>query len=126
MANPEIDVFELFHNILTVKTEPIKAGSKVLIDWPYKALTKDLVEDTKGNCGCTKPEVLDDRIRAIYTNGDSSKDIEKSGGAKVVSKSVTVYLKDGEELEITNKKGVKQFNPNKAAVTLTFHVTVVP
>lgn len=126
MANSEIDVFDLFNNVLTVITEPIKAGSKVTIDWPYKALTKDLVEDTKGNCGCTKPEVLDDRIRAVYTDNSNRRDIEKGGGAKVVSKSVTVYLRDGEPLEVVNKKGVKQHNSRKSAVTLTFHVTVVP
>jgi hypothetical protein len=125
MANSEIDVFDLFNNILTVITEPIKAGSKVTIDWPYKALTKDLVEDTKGNCGCTKPEVLDDRIRAVYTDSSNRKDLQKNG-AKVVSKSVTVYLKDGEKLKITNSKGVEQYNDKKASVTLTFHVTVVP
>ena len=126
MAKEDIDVFEMFHNVLTVVTEPVKAGSKVTIDWPYKGLTKDLVEDTKGNCGCTKPEVLDDRIRAVYTDSTKSKDIEKLGGAKVVSKSVTVYLKDGEPLMVKNKKGVEQPNQNKIAVTLTFHVTVVP
>lgn len=125
MANSEIDVFDLFNNILTVITEPIKAGSKVTIDWPYKALTRDLVEDTKGNCGCTKPEVLDDRIRAVYTDSSNRKDLQKSG-AKVVSKSVTVYLRDGEKLKITNSKGVEQYNDKKTSVTLTFHVTVVP
>lgn len=125
MANSEIDVFDLFNNVLTVITEPIKAGSKVTIEWPYKALTKDLVEDTKGNCGCTKPEVLNDRIRAVYTDSTNRRELLKNG-AKVISKSVTVYLRDGEQLKIKNSKGVEQYNDKKASITLTFHVTVVP
>lgn len=124
MAKEDIDVFELFHNVLTVVTQPIKAGSKVTIDWPYKALSKDLVEETKGNCGCTKPDILDDRIRAVYT--DSTKRGDIKDGAIVVSKSVTVYLRDGEPLKVKNKKGVEQDNPEKTSITLTFHVTVVP
>lgn len=126
MANEnqqEIDVFGLFHNILTVVPEPIKAGSKVTIEWPFKALTEDLIEDTKGNCGCTKPLVHKDKITAVYTDTHKSKDIKNP---TKVHKSVTVYLKDGQDLKITNNKGVEQYNPKKASITLTFHVTVVP
>lgn len=118
-----MDIHKAFHNVLTVVTKPIKAGKSVEIFWPFKELAITDIEDTKGNCGCTKPDVHADGVRATYNDGHKSKDID---GAKVVSKSVTVYLKDDKPLKVPNKKGVLDYNPDKSSIALTFHVTVVP
>lgn len=116
----------------SVKLEPIKAGQKnVPVEWLFDSITKEDIAsyvDAKGEtqyaikpgCGCTASfEVLDDRIKALYSDGGNNK------GA--VSKSVTVYHKPSDPsvpVRSKNERGVDVFNPALGKTVLMFTVPI--
>lgn len=105
----------------------IKAGSTdVPIEWEFGSIKKsdiafyldsngDLQPAIKKSCGCTaKIEVLDDRIKAKYT------DTLKKG---IKSKTLTIYLKPRSTetpIRVKNEKGIETYNADLEKVIVSF------
>lgn len=123
-----MDISNLFENVLVVpmqgdKPLSLKCGGSVDIQWMFRDITVDMIEDFKGSCGCTKVLIPQTADRVVATYNDTHKDLKEPVN---VSKSVTVYLKDDKPLKVLNDKGVMDYNPEKTSLSLIFHVSVVP
>ena len=104
----------------------VKQGSRGnVVEFLYEDITKGEIEKVTG-CGCTDFEILDDRVRGKYNDSTSDDEFTgKSGNyAKPIEKSFTIWLKDGEPIEIQNGAR-KTINPKKKRTTLRFYANVV-
>lgn len=116
-----------FENTLYVVPSKVKLGQEgIRLEWPIELGSGEMIEEVKAGCGCTaEVKVMSDRVVAIYN--DNTKEAEVTslpGRVKTISKNLRVYLKDGKPLKVRNERGVEQYNAEKTAITLFFHVNV--
>lgn len=97
----------------------IKPGSTNKVIWEFEGNEEDIVKIQPG-CGCTADcKVEGNTIIAMFTESDRGTKLQYPSGSYPVSKNVTVYLKDSEDLQIETPAGIV-YNPNKKRETLTF------
>jgi hypothetical protein len=113
---------------LTCDMGTFKAGQKAIpVNFPILPpndlwdLPSDQVSqyiETIAGCGCTEKKWDIGGIKAAY-NDDS---INNFGNAETfnVAKSMNVYFKDGEPMQIVDIAGNKIQNPNKKYITVTY------
>jgi len=112
----------------------LRRGKTAKLEWFFKDLKKDqIAKDEKGkyaimpSCGCTaKIKVTDKGVVAMYTDNTKLETIRmSSNGIASVSKSIRVFLDDGQPLYEKNNRGVLRPNYHgKKNIILTFNVNV--
>lgn len=123
-----LDTF--FENkVITLPNSISPGDTGVRVEWKFNEGSGKDIERVVPSCGCTgSPEILEDRLVLYYDDNTDENDIKASGGAKIIRKSVTVYLKDGEPLRVPTNTGVTKINAyNRAGkdnVALAFEVMV--
>lgn len=113
----------LFKQTLVKYPNIIKRGKTAVIEWFYDETSKDEIEDARPGCSCTANiEILDDRIRAVYTD-NTPESAFQNREVEMINKNINVYFKDGKPLMI-KRRGRDVRNPDKKRQTLSFHVSV--
>lgn len=95
--------------------QPLKQGTKNVVEFPFKG-DEDNIEKIQTSCGCTAGTPKNNRIVVTY-NAPSRQ--------TSVAQKVTVWLKDGLELDVKNPvNGQKIKNQDKAHIDLWIRGTV--
>ena len=106
----------------------ISPGVKnVKLEWIFKDIKKEDIDEVRPGCGCTaKIEIQDDRITGVYNDSTPHQTVSSRVNKRFnIKKTLRVYLKDGEKIDITNNRGVADINPKKKRILIDFSGVVV-
>lgn len=110
----------------TIDLGEIEKGSKVDVVFPFEGDASEIVK-VQPSCSCTADcKVEDAAVVALFTESEKTtanmKDLYPSGFFPI-SKMITVYLKDDQDLQITGPTGLV-YNPHKKSEVLRFNARV--
>lgn len=95
----------------------VKKGTKIELIYPYEG-DASVIERIKPGCNCTVNLSIDP-INHVLKGVFDSNTVDGS-----FSKTISVFFKDGVDMEIKNSLGVLVENPSKSKVKLTFNGVV--
>lgn len=99
-------------------------GGSATLEWFYDEVDFNTIQKVQPGCGCTaKIDQLADRIRAVFTD-QTVNDHFKGKDELSLTKTLTVFYKDGKPLKTKNNRGVEIWNPEKEQDVLTFSVKI--
>lgn len=109
---------------LVVDLGEITKGSKHAIEFPFTGDSSEIVEIQPG-CSCTANCTVEDgKVVAVFTESDKlGNKAQYPSGYYPISKTITIYLKDENDLQISTPAGVV-YNPHKKKEILRFNARV--